>query len=439
VPTVSREELYEQVWSRPMTKVAAEYGVTSTALKKTCDRHQIPTPERGYWAKLAHGKPVRRGPLPALAESRLDRIRISGDKAQRIAEHVRKARTEARGRLELRVVPELAASTRTDTRLEEARILGATRRDISKARLDEQGFATAQGRGIVSLKISPRSIDRALQVLTRLFCLAEIEGYRPKISAAGLDLATDDVSIAFGLQEQSQKILRQPTAAELKGRDDLHRGPSRLAWPKYDYSPSGRLAIIIHANSHSGLRRTYSDGKTQSIEAMLPEIVAALAEHAALLRERRRAAEERAREHREAEIHRQREEAFNAREKRRMEFVDAIHEQLLQRSKLSLVLDHLESFTADKAQPAGSISAWVRRRIQQIDALTSPQLLDISARFAKVDFAEATAENTGGPADHFGYLPPIGLQFWSIDEEKELATSISALEWAVRAGAVPQV
>ena len=41
---VSREELYEQVWAEPMTKVAAKYGITGTALKKTCDRHDIPTP-----------------------------------------------------------------------------------------------------------------------------------------------------------------------------------------------------------------------------------------------------------------------------------------------------------------------------------------------------------------------------------------------------------
>ena len=63
--TVSRDELYEQVWSRPMTKVAAEYGVTGTALKKTCDRHEIPTPERGYWSRLEHGKAVRKNPYPS--------------------------------------------------------------------------------------------------------------------------------------------------------------------------------------------------------------------------------------------------------------------------------------------------------------------------------------------------------------------------------------
>jgi len=42
--TVSREELDQQVWSKPVTKVAAEYGVTSTALKKKLQPPQVPTP-----------------------------------------------------------------------------------------------------------------------------------------------------------------------------------------------------------------------------------------------------------------------------------------------------------------------------------------------------------------------------------------------------------
>jgi hypothetical protein len=85
VHTVSREELYEQVWAKPMTKVAAEYGVTGTALKKTCDRHKIPTPERGYWAKLEHGKLARKTPLPNLTDSGLDRIQIAGGAAPALA------------------------------------------------------------------------------------------------------------------------------------------------------------------------------------------------------------------------------------------------------------------------------------------------------------------------------------------------------------------
>ena len=139
------------------------------------------------------------------------------------------------------------------------------------------------------------------------------------------------------------------------------------------------------------------------------------------------------------ETRRRREEAFNAREKRCMEFIDAIHEQLVQRSKLSMVLTRLESFTGDEARLASTISAWMRRRIQQVDALTRPQFLDLSARLAKVDFGEAARENSvEEPGRYFGFLPAVRLQFWSIDEDKELASSITAFQWAVQAGLVPE-
>lgn len=420
-----------------MTKVAAEYGVTSTALKKTCNRHKIPTPERGYWAKLEHDKPVRRASLPKLTDARLDQVRISGTSAPDLPEQVSKAGTEARERLTK--VSQPAAAGATDFVVAEPPSLAATRRAISKARPDASGFTSAQGRGIVSLKIAPASADRSLQLLARLFALADTEGYRPKISDTGLELATEDVSIAFGIEERPRKNPHEPTAAELKRKEDNPRwGNSRDPWPKYDYYPSGRLAIVIQANLWSGLRRTWSDGKTQKVEAMLPEIVAGLAEHGALLRERRRVAEESERQRQEAEARRRREEAFNAREKRRLEFVDAIHEQLLERSKLTTVLAHLEQTATEGRNRTESLSAWIRLRIQQIDALTSPEFLDLSARSAKLGFVEPPRDSDSEHAGrYYAYPSAPRLQLWSIDEEKELATSTGMLEWAIHARLLP--
>lgn len=420
-----------------MTKVAAGYGVTSTALKKTCNRHKIPTPERGYWAKLEHGKTVRRGLLPKLTDSRLDQVRISGAGAPDLPEQVSKAGTEARERL--KASEPAVAEGATGSLVVEPPILAATRRANSKARPDAAGFTNVQGRGIVSLKIAPGSADRALQLLARLFVLAETEGYRPTATETALELTNEDVSIAFGIEERPRKTPHEPTAAELKRKEDsLRWGNSRDPWPKYDYSPSGRLSIVIQANLWSGLRRTWSDGKTQKVEAMLPEIIAGLVEHGALLRERRRAAEESERKRLEAEARRKREEAFNTREKRRLEFVDAVHEQLLERSKLSAVLAHLDQPAMDGKNPAENISAWIQRRIQQIDALTSPEFLDLSARSAKLGFVEppkdAESEYAGG---YYAYPSTPRLQFWSIDEEKELATSTGPLEWAIHAGLLP--
>jgi hypothetical protein len=50
--------LYELVWSEPVRTIAARFGVSDVALKKACQRASVPTPERGYWAKLEAGKPV---------------------------------------------------------------------------------------------------------------------------------------------------------------------------------------------------------------------------------------------------------------------------------------------------------------------------------------------------------------------------------------------
>jgi hypothetical protein len=47
-----------------LTSVAVQYGVSNVALGKTCRRLNIPTPGRGYWARLAAGEKLKRPPLP---------------------------------------------------------------------------------------------------------------------------------------------------------------------------------------------------------------------------------------------------------------------------------------------------------------------------------------------------------------------------------------
>lgn len=112
-----------------------------------------------------------------------------------------------------------------------------------------------------------------------------------------------------------------------------------------------------------------------------------------------------------------------------MEFVDAVHEQLAQRDKLTAVLRHLENATSEDATRVSTMTTWVRQRLKQIEALISPHFLDISARSSKLDFAEPDPEKEA-ESGSFYYSPPINLQLWSVDNEKGLATSCSPLEWA---------
>lgn len=56
VKRLSRKELYELVWSEPMKNLSVRFGISDVALKKTCARAAIPTPDRSYWAKREAGK-----------------------------------------------------------------------------------------------------------------------------------------------------------------------------------------------------------------------------------------------------------------------------------------------------------------------------------------------------------------------------------------------
>ena len=62
---LTREELYQLVWERPVQEVARSRGVSGVALGKTCRRLGVPVPGRGYWARKAAGQTLRRLPLPA--------------------------------------------------------------------------------------------------------------------------------------------------------------------------------------------------------------------------------------------------------------------------------------------------------------------------------------------------------------------------------------
>lgn len=68
---IQREKLYEDVWSVPMTRLCKSYGMSYDDFKRLCRQLNIPTPQRGHWARVSAGYVVRRPPLPSLGESSL--------------------------------------------------------------------------------------------------------------------------------------------------------------------------------------------------------------------------------------------------------------------------------------------------------------------------------------------------------------------------------
>ena len=71
--TLSREDLYELAWSKPLRELAKDFGISDVALAKRCRRLGIPVPGRGYWARIDAGQRPYRPKLPSREPQHGDR------------------------------------------------------------------------------------------------------------------------------------------------------------------------------------------------------------------------------------------------------------------------------------------------------------------------------------------------------------------------------
>ena len=91
-----RQKLFDEVWAKPVTKLAKDFGLSDVGLRKICLVLDVPLPPRGYWAKLAVGKMI---PKPTLHETKLpttyERVTNVSDVDEVLEERVAKARDSA--------------------------------------------------------------------------------------------------------------------------------------------------------------------------------------------------------------------------------------------------------------------------------------------------------------------------------------------------------
>ena len=74
---MTRQDLYDLVWSMPMTHAAKKFGISDFALAKNCRGANVPVPERGYWARKQAGKRVSQIPLPPRGLGMSDAVGVS--------------------------------------------------------------------------------------------------------------------------------------------------------------------------------------------------------------------------------------------------------------------------------------------------------------------------------------------------------------------------
>lgn len=73
---LTRQQLFELVWSQPVERLAKSWGLSGRGLSKACERLQIPLPPRGFWAKVQSGQRLGRPSLPAMQPGEAEEIVI---------------------------------------------------------------------------------------------------------------------------------------------------------------------------------------------------------------------------------------------------------------------------------------------------------------------------------------------------------------------------
>jgi hypothetical protein len=89
---LTREQLYEKVWSQPISRLAREWGISDVGLAEICKRYNIPRPSLGHWARKQHGYNPAQPPLPQSKDEVVIEIQPTQDENRLIdPKHVKQA------------------------------------------------------------------------------------------------------------------------------------------------------------------------------------------------------------------------------------------------------------------------------------------------------------------------------------------------------------
>ena len=356
---LTREALYDLVWSKPMTAVAADYGMSSVAFAKHCKKAGVPYPWRGYWAQVSAKQKPKRTPLPK-ADSPMPREIIL---EERTRPPPRTPRGEAPGIV-------------VDERLAKPHAIVKQLGELLRPSFKHQRMLTVRGESSAVLKVGEPSKSRALRILDALIKYIERVGHEvrlrlhtadhPARSTYALEIVVRDEPVALSLTEHVDRTERPPADPK----------KSSLFDQRFDFSPSGRLTLELQAPWSSNIRHRWRDGEKRRLEDVLGEVVLGLEDVAGAWTDHHR----RQSEAREVEA--------TSRRRREREARAAAHLKLLEEDlsnmatawcKAETIRQYLDAAErAVGAPPPEGFSkwiAWARQFAQRMDPVGRPGLI----------------------------------------------------------------
>lgn len=352
---IPREQLYKEVWSEPMTKVAARYGVSSSFLARVCERLRVPRPARGYWAKLAVGKASDQPPLPDARPG--EEIKWSRHNEPRRVAPCRPEPPQRRRR----------ARRQASSQPEVHELIVGARTHFDAAKVSDAGYLRPSKRLLVDIFVSEGFLSRALETANAIFREIESCGYGVSFAPVGgtfirspIDKATKGWpgeyyhghwspcrptlafigTVAFGLClfELAEEVEVAYVNGSYVPMAEL-RAPKRrnadIGWTTKRHVPTGRLCLRAYSPyPQADWEYLWSEQDTRPLIEIAPRIVSKLEREAAtianLVEEGNRRAEierleweEQCRQWEEEERERRRQQNIEESRKELAEIIDA--------------------------------------------------------------------------------------------------------------------
>lgn len=356
---VSRQSLYDQVWSKPMTALAKEYGISDVALAKICRKLDIPYPWRGYWRRKETGRAVKQLPLPQnhnptqqnafIHRTIRHEVSLSGEITQRIT-----AEQNPEQKIE---VPDRLGKTH--------RLFAGHLTEWRAASVDEYGAIRLGNIRQLNIRVSPKSLSRAVRIMNALFLALEAREYHVGIQDGYkkvLGVRINGEPVEFGIEEKFRRT---------KLPQDRRRQPDPWSYRRYEYVPTGILTLKIDEYV-DGLQKSWSDGKTLQLEGCLNAFIVGLLKAADALKARRLQREQEALARSEAERRRQEEEQRRQEELARRQTLMKEAENWTKAQQLRAYLAAVKQAVTEKQgtiQQGSKTDQWFTWAYQQADLI----------------------------------------------------------------------
>lgn len=225
IETITRKQLYDLIWSKPLTKVQLELGLTYAQIRSICNEQKIPIPGSGFWIKKEYGKPLTILPLVEDADIE-DEIRLPRTKTKKIQD----VKVEVK-----RVVKDWHPLVKSFIE----------KYALHKKEVKRDGWSNAL-RGELNIHVKDAHFKRATRIFNTLIKSMEKRGWEIKIEYNSTRVKINDHTYYLSLRTKHKRVIDEKgskyyVATKLVPEDILIFKIARIESYEFQDTPSKPL------------------------------------------------------------------------------------------------------------------------------------------------------------------------------------------------------